>query len=143
MSESLLFTCAYSPPSIPPSLPRSLAPSIRWQLVVSSIVGQMGVPCPAVHAKPTSSTPNLNKINMPAVVSFSGQRGGGEVEGRWRRREAVEGDAGRQRGENGGREAEGALETGQANHAYNCILTFEATGTRPLDIRLSWKHLSD
>lgn len=37
----------------------------------------------------------------------------------------------------------GGLETGQANHAYNCILTLGATGTRPLKIRLSWKHLSD
>lgn len=37
----------------------------------------------------------------------------------------------------------GGLKTGQANHAYNCILTLGATGTRPLKIRLSWKHLSD
>lgn len=34
-------------------------------------------------------------------------------------------------------------ETGQANHAYNCILTSRATGTRPLTSRLSRKHFSD
>lgn len=38
---------------------------------------------------------------------------------------------------------EGVRCAGQTNHANNCILTFWATGTRPLDISFSSEHLSD
>lgn len=107
---------------------------------IISCCHQTGVPCCTysemhTHTYTYTHTRSLTHLQLFSTCK-SAEREGEEDRRRereWRQTESEREGVGQG----------GGLETGQANHAYNCILTLGATGTRPLKIRLSWKHLSD